>query len=126
MNVSLRSKHQAPKREAFGCRDAPPRFIRGRRSRGLAPGWQTKGADIHYLEALDSAQFEERRRLPRGCFTLCRVPSPSLWGLVRRPCSWRLVLAEEAWRRRPRSVGASGRPLRDDSPLDPSSLSDLF
>jgi hypothetical protein len=47
MNVSLRSKHQAPKREAFGCRDAPPRFIRGRRSRGLAPGWQTKGADIH-------------------------------------------------------------------------------
>ncbi len=49
MNVSLRSKHQAPKREAFGCRDAPPRFIRGRRSRGLAPGWQTKGADIHCL-----------------------------------------------------------------------------
>ena len=48
MNVSLRSKHQAPKREAFGCRDAPPRFIRGRRSRGLAPGWQTKGADIHF------------------------------------------------------------------------------
>jgi len=47
--VSLRSKHQAPKREAFGCRDAPPRFIRGRRSRGLAPGWQTKGADIHSL-----------------------------------------------------------------------------
>ena len=41
--------HQAPKREAFGCRDAPPRFIRGRRSRGLAPGWQTKGADIHCL-----------------------------------------------------------------------------
>ena len=47
MNVSLRSKHQAPKREAFGCRDAPLRFIRGRRSRGLASGWQTKGADIH-------------------------------------------------------------------------------
>jgi len=49
MNVSLRSKHQAPKREAFGCRDAPPRFIRGRRSRGLAPGWQTKGAQASGL-----------------------------------------------------------------------------
>ena len=52
MNVSLRSKHQAPKREAFGCRDAPPRFIRGRRSRGLAPGWQTKGADIHLSDLI--------------------------------------------------------------------------
>jgi len=41
--------HQAPKREAFGCRDAPPRFIRRRGSRGLAPGWQTKGADIHFF-----------------------------------------------------------------------------
>ena len=56
MNVSLRSKHQAPKREAFGCRDAPPRFIRGRRSRGLAPGWQTKGADIHFQNALGGGE----------------------------------------------------------------------
>ena len=40
--------HQAPKREAFVCRDASLTRSGSRRSRELAPGWQTKGADIHY------------------------------------------------------------------------------
>jgi len=39
--------HQAPKREAFVCRDASLTRSGSRRSRELAPGWQTKGADIH-------------------------------------------------------------------------------
>ena len=39
--------YQAPKREAFVCRDAPSRSLRDRRSRQLAAGWQTKGADSH-------------------------------------------------------------------------------
>jgi hypothetical protein len=40
--------HQTPKREAFVCRDASSRFVRDRRSRQLAAGLQTKGADIHF------------------------------------------------------------------------------
>jgi hypothetical protein len=59
--------------QAFDCRDAPPRFIRGRRSRGLAPGWQTKGADIHSglgdclrVFCLSVLGGRHRRGKPRG------------------------------------------------------------
>ena len=43
--------HQAPKREAFVCCGASPRLVLGRRSRELAPGWQTKGGDITLANA---------------------------------------------------------------------------
>jgi|TARA_B110000467_G_C18287147_1_gene462345 hypothetical protein len=39
--------HGSSKREAFVCRDASLTRSGSRRSRELAPGWQTKGTDIH-------------------------------------------------------------------------------
>ena len=44
--------HRAPQPEGLDRRDAPPQLVCGRRSRGLAPGWRSKGDDIHYPAAL--------------------------------------------------------------------------
>jgi len=58
MTVSLRSAHRAPQPEGLLCRDAPPQLVCGRRSRGLAPGWQSEGEDIHFGQ---SCSFEGSR-----------------------------------------------------------------
>ena len=43
----------------LGSRDASSRFVCDRRSRQLAAGWQTKGADIHFrVFCYESAFFE--------------------------------------------------------------------
>ncbi len=63
MNVALRSKHQAPKREAFVCSDASLTRSGSRRSRELAPGWQIKGADIHFKDFFEGNNKETGNRL---------------------------------------------------------------
>ena len=43
--------HRAPKREALVCRGAPLPLATVDFSRGLAPGWQTKGEDFTFVES---------------------------------------------------------------------------
>jgi hypothetical protein len=60
--------YQAPKREAFVCRDAPSRFAGDRRSRQLAAGSQTKGADIHSVSGKPCSKGIEFEGIGNGFF----------------------------------------------------------
>lgn len=76
MKVSLRSKHQAPKRKAFVRRDAPSRFARDRRSRQLLTRRSSKNEDDC---PGDSSFIEQRFCFPdRREFDVLEVLAPTL------------------------------------------------